>query len=95
MRNVIEKIKIVVVLLILISSFCLVGFVECHYEKQGFIYKIENEEVHFIDERGEEWIITSDIPYVIGEDVKIIFYTNGTDSNIYDDEVYYVKKLKK
>ena len=46
----------------------------------------ESSVISFVDLRGEEWEFKSDAAWEIGDEVTVVFSTNGT-SNIYDDAV--------
>ena len=86
--NTLRAIAIVIVFAILIT---IVGYVECHYTQDATITALEeNNEVVFVDARGEEWSFFGD-GYEVGQKVKVTFYTNHTDGCIYDDVVYIVR----
>ena len=86
--NTLRAIAIVIVFAILIT---IVGYVECHYTQDATITALEeNNEVVFVDARGEEWSFFGD-GYEVGQEVKVTFYTNHTDGCIYDDVVYIVR----
>ena len=86
--NTLRAIAIVIVFAILIT---MVSYVECHYTQDATITALEeDDEVVFIDARGEEWSFFGE-GYEVGQEVKVIFYTNNTDGYIYDDVVYMVK----
>ena len=86
--NALRVIAIVIVFAILVS---IVGYVECHYTQDATITALEeNDEVVFVDARGEEWSFFGE-GYEVGQEVRVIFYTNHTDRYIYDDVVYMVK----
>ena len=86
--NTLRAIAIVIVFAILIT---MVSYVECHYTQDATITALEeNDEVVFVDARGEEWSFFGD-GYEVGQEVRVTFYTNHTDGCIYDDVVYIVK----
>ena len=86
--NTLRAIAIVIVFAILIT---MVSYVECHYTQDATITALEeDDEVVFVDARGEEWSFFGE-GYEVGQEVKVIFYTNHTDGYIYDDVVYIVK----
>ena len=86
--NTLRAIAIVIVFAILIT---MVSYVECHYTQDATITALEeDDEIVFVDARGEEWSFFGD-GYEVGQKVKVTFYTNHTDGYIYDDVVYTVK----
>ena len=86
--NTLRAIAIVIVFAILIT---MVSYVECHYTQDATITALEeNDEVVFVDARGEEWSFFGD-GYEVGQEVRVTFYTNHTDGCIYDDVVYIVR----
>ena len=86
--NTLRAIAIVIVFAILIT---MVSYVECHYTQDATITALEeDDEVVFIDARGEEWSFFGE-GYEVGQEVRVTFYTNHTDGYIYDDVVYMVK----
>ena len=86
--NTLRAIAIVIVFAILIT---MVSYVECHYTQDAIITALEeDDEVVFIDARGEEWSFFGE-GYEVGQEVRVTFYTNHTDGCIYDDVVYIVR----
>ena len=86
--NALRAIAIVIVFAILVA---IVGYVECHYTQDATITALEeDDEVVFVDARGEEWSFFGE-GYEVGQKVKVTFYTNHTDRDIYDDVVSIVK----
>ena len=86
--NTLKAIAIVTVFTILVT---MVGYGECHYTQDATITALEeDDEVVFVDARGEEWSFFGE-GYEVGQEVRVTFYTNHTDRNIYDDVVYIVK----
>ena len=86
--NALRAIAIVIVFAILVA---IVGYVECHYTQDATITALEeNDEVVFVDTRGEEWSFFGE-GYEVGQEIRVTFYTNHTDGCIYDDVVYIVK----
>ena len=86
--NTLRAIAIVIVFAILIT---MVSYVECHYTQDATITALEeNDEVVFVDARGEEWSFFGE-GYEVGQEVRVTFYTNHTDRDIYDDVVHIVK----
>lgn len=86
--NTLRAIAIVTAFAILIA---IAGFVECHYTQDATITALEEDgEVVFVDARGEEWSFFGE-GYEVGQEIKVTFYTNHTDSYIYDDTIYIVR----
>ena len=86
--NTLRAIAIITVFAILVS---IVGYVQCHYTQDATITALgEDDEVVFVDARGEEWSFFGE-GYEVGQKVRVTFYTNHTDRCIYDDVVYMVK----
>ena len=86
--NTLRAIAIITVFAILVS---IVGYVECHYTQDATITALgEDDEVVFVDARGEEWSFFGE-GYEVGQEVRVTFYTNHTDRDIYDDVVYIVR----
>lgn len=91
MTRVINTLKAIAIVTVFATLVAMAGFVECHYTQDATITALEeDDEVVFIDTRGEEWSFFGE-GYEVGQEVKVIFYTNNTDGYIYDDVVYIVK----
>ena len=91
MTRVINTLKAIAIVTVFATLVAMVGYVECHYTQDATITALEeDDEVVFIDARGEEWSFFGD-GYEIGQKVKVTFYTNHTDRDIYDDVVYIVR----
>ena len=70
----------------------IVGGMETHYSMKGIVLSSSANEVFVRDGSGEEWSFYGD-EYKKGENVKITFYTNGTDNKREDDEIVKVEKI--
>ena len=91
MTRVINALRVIAIVIVFAILVAIVGYVECHYTQDATITALEeDDEVVFIDARGEEWSFFGE-GYEVGQEVKVIFYTNNTDGYIYDDVVYIVK----
>lgn len=91
MTRVINTLKAIAIVAVFATLVAMVGYVECHYTQDATITALEeDDEVVFIDARGEEWSFFGE-GYEVGQEVKVTFYTNHTDRYIYDDVVYIVK----
>ena len=91
MTRVINTLRVIAIVTIFATLVAMVGYVEYHYTQDATITALEeDDEVVFVDARGEEWSFFGE-GYEVGQEVKVIFYTNNTDGYIYDDVVYIVK----
>ena len=91
MTRVINTLRAIAIVIVLVTLIAMVGYVECHYTQDATITALEeNDEVVFVDARGEEWSFFGK-GYEVGQEVRVTFYTNHTDGYIYDDVVYIVK----
>lgn len=91
MTRVINTLKAIAIVTVFVTLVAMVSYVECHYTQDATITALEeDDEVVFVDARGEEWSFFGE-GYEVGQEVKVTFYTNNTDGYIYDDVVYIVK----
>lgn len=82
----------IVFLVSLIAICCIIGYVESHYSKNGYVAEINENEVVIVDDNGHEWVWLEEEPtYQRGDKVKMTMYTNHTDGNIFDDEIIKIK----
>ena len=81
--------NLMVFLIIFIGIPCIGGTIETHYTREGQIVAAGLVE----DTQGELWEVDTD-KFEIGDNVKMLMFTNCTDNTIYDDEVekLYLKK---
>ena len=91
MTRVINTLRAIIRVTVFATLIAMVGYVECHYTQDATITALEeNDEVVFVDARGEEWSFFGK-GYEVGQEIKVTFYTNHTDGYIYDDVVYIVR----
>ena len=91
MTRVINTLKAIAIVTVFTTLVAMVSYVEYHYTQDATITALEeNDEVVFVDARGEEWSFFGE-GYEVGQEVKVTFYTNNTDGYIYDDVVYIVR----
>lgn len=91
MTRVINTLRVIAIVIVFAILVAIVGYVECHYTQDATITALEEDgEVVLVDARGEEWSFSGD-SYEVGQKVKVTFYTNHTDSYIYDDTIYIVR----
>ena len=91
MTRVINRLRAIAIVTVFATLVAMVGYVECHYTQDATITALdEDDEVVFVDARGEEWSFFGE-GYEVGQEVKVTFYTNNTNGYIYDDVVYTVR----
>lgn len=91
MTRVINTLRAIAIAIVFATLIAMVGYVECHYTQDATITALEEDgEVVFVDARGEEWSFFGE-GYEVGQEIKVTFYTNHTDSYIYDDTIYIVR----
>ena len=91
MTRVINTLRAIAIVTVFATLVAIASFVECHYTQDATITALEeDDEVVFVDARGEEWSFSGE-GYEVGQEVRVTFYTNHTDRNIYDDVVYIVR----
>lgn len=91
MTRVINTLRAIAIVTVFATLVAMAGFVECHYTQDATITALEKDgEVVFVDARGEEWSFFGE-DYEVGQEIKVTFYTNHTDSYIYDDTIYIVR----
>ena len=81
--------NLIIFLMIFIGIPCIGGTIETHYTREGQIVAADLVE----DTRGGLWEVDTN-KFEIGDNVKMLMFTNCTDNTIYDDEVkkLYLKK---
>ena len=82
----------VIFFLLLFVGGGIVGGMETHYSMNGVVLSSSADEVIVRDGSGEEWSFYGE-GYKKGENVKITFFTNGTDNKREDDEIVKIKKI--
>lgn len=85
MKNLICGIVVTVLTLIALG---IGGDIENHYTVNAKVVSVNSYEIIFEDENGEWWSWEEENPTAqIGAECKLKMYINGTDRNIYDDEI--------
>ena len=80
--------------LILLLAFVLTGYNETHYSMTGTVVTTSyNGEVCIEDTTGNLWEIL-DTDYCRGDKVRIMFFTDGTDTTRKDDIIVRIKKIR-
>ena len=91
MTRVINTLRAIAIVTVFATLVAMVSYVECHYTQDATITALEeDDEVVFVDARGEEWSFFGE-GYEVGQEVKVTFYTNHSDRYIYDDVVCIVR----
>lgn len=94
MENILRATIGTVVAIIFLGLAGIAGGYETHYKMNCEVVKIENNICYVEDERGECYgFEQKKDSYEVGDKLKVTFFTNCTDSNIYDDEIEKVKKV--
>ena len=75
-----------------IIALSIVGTYETHYTMNGVVVASIGDEILVEDNTGNQWTFTGD-GYIMGDKVRLTFFTNGTDSNRKDDEIVKVKVI--
>lgn len=91
-NNVKTKFTLVLVLIILFAVACFEGNLENTYTMNAEIVAISGEVVSVKDSMDEVWEFYGD-GFRIGDNVKVRFFTNGTDNTRYDDVIKSVKNF--
>ena len=63
-----------------------------HYEMNGVVYANEGDVLVLLDTTDNLWEIGYTNTLKVGDEIKITFYTNGTDSERVDDEITAIVK---
>lgn len=79
---------------VVFSALCIVGNYETHYTTDGVIKATSANKILVEDKSGNEWYFEGD-GYMMGDNVRLTFFTNGTDRNRKDDELIKVKVIDK
>lgn len=62
------------------------GYWDCHYFRYGMIIDIQEKTISVKDNRGNVWKCHG-TGFEKGNIVKLLMFTNHTDSNIFDDKI--------
>ena len=80
--------------LILLLAFVLTGYNETHYSMTGTVVTTSyNGEVCIEDTTGNLWEVL-ETDYCRGDKVRMMFFTDGTDTTRKDDTIVKVKKIR-
>lgn len=89
-----ERRELIVGAIVLVLFFLLVGRVgywETHYNRDAQVISVSGDLVTVRDKAGFTWEFYGD-DFHKGENVRLLMFTNGTDSIVRDDEIIDVKK---
>ena len=90
MKKRLEKVKVITFMLLMLALFCCACWCECHYTKDCVVVSVDNDVVTVEDAQGYLWEFVGD-DYKITDVVRVTFYTNRTDTELFDDEVVDVR----
>lgn len=94
MRKIIENIELAGLAVLISFGIFFASYIESHYSRNATIIDQETATLYLAeDETGNLWEFEGS-GFSIGDKVVLQMNNNGTDSNIYDDEVVKVR-LKK
>ncbi len=88
-----NKIKVVILIIILILSFCICSYIEHNYTREGVITRIDNNIIQIEDTAENTWIYETTDNYKIGDKVTLKMYDKCTPT-IKDDEIKSIKKSR-
>ena len=69
----------------------LANYIQHDYRMNAVVLEVNDFETVFVDDMGEMFAVT-ETDYEVGEEVKLYFHDNFTDSDRKDD---YIKKVKR
>lgn len=81
--------RVILATALAIAFFAIIGragYWDCHYYRYGKITKIDNGIISVEDNRGYIWECPGK-GFTVGSIVKLLMFTNYTDSNIFDDKI--------
>ena len=84
----VKMIMIIFVVFFLVPGF--VGAVETHYTMESTVIETTANEIVVEDKTGNVWSFEGDV-YQVGEEVRVVFFTNYTDNTRNDDIIVRVK----
>ena len=91
-EKIISILQSIVAIVVLVSILCLCGYIETHYDRQGKVIQIEeNNSVIVEDNCGHIWAFES-TDFNVGDNVVMIMHNNYTDNVVTDDIIVNVLK---
>lgn len=83
----------------ILITFCIIslllgyGIFENHYTREGIVINIEEDDLYIIEDTcGHVWASGNKEKLFIGDHVALYMDTAGTQDDVYDDIVIYIKK---
>ena len=76
----------IVIIVLFILAVGRAGYHETHYYRTATVISIENDLIIVEDECKEVWSFEGD-GYSMGDKVKMLMHTNGTNNNVKDDKI--------
>lgn len=90
----VDFIKVTFIFIMLFLAIPMIAdYNDTHYFMNGEIYSVFNNEIIVLDTTGNLWSFEAS-EYTGGEKVKILFYTNHTDTTRKDDIIIKIKQKK-
>jgi archaellum component FlaF (FlaF/FlaG flagellin family) len=84
--------KVVLVALVVVFLGIVYSNVMNYYDMNGTVYSIEGDTMVLLDKTDNLWEIDYTDALKVGDNVKITFYTNGTDNERIDDKIVSIIK---
>jgi len=93
-KRVKETLSVVAFLLCFCCTYSMANYTETHYKINGTVISVNGENVVVEDTTGNIWEFEAD-GLIKGEQIKLEFFTNMTDSNRLDDEIINYQEIEK
>lgn len=90
MDNTMKTLKAFATITLIIITLSFASIIETTYTRDAVVDKTEGLSVHFVDTTGRGWWYDGCYAEV-GEEVKLIMYTNNTDNYVEDDIIKDIK----
>ena len=81
----------VIMIVFFISCIGFANHIQHNYTMGAVVLEVNDFETVFVDDMGEMYAVT-ETDYTVGEEVKLYFHDNFTDSDRKDD---YIRKVKR
>ena len=90
MKKRLEKVKVITFMIFMLALLYCACWYECHYAKDCVVVSVDNDVVSVEDTQGNLWEFIGD-DYKVTDVVRVTFYTNHTDTELFDDEIVDVR----
>ena len=90
MKKRLGKIKVITFMILMLALLYCACWYECHYAKDCVVVSVDNDVVAVEDTQGHLWEFIGD-DYEVTDVVRVTFYTNHTDTELFDDEIVDVR----